>query len=333
MANDDFESGGWTGGSGWLADWYHTGNASIVTTGSPYQGSYHLLLTSDNGYARRSVDLSGRYSASLQFQAKANSFEGGGEAYCLISSDGNDWTTIHTWVNGDDDNTYHYFDIDLSSYTLSNEFWIAFEANMGDTNDYFYIDDLKVVNTFETIASAARDDFESGDWSGGSGWLADWYHTGNSSITNSGESYEEVYCLLLTSDNGYVRRSVDLSGLTSARLQFQARVNSFEGQEEAYCLISDNGTDWTLVYTWDNTDDDNTYHYFDIDLSPYNLTSEFWIAFEANMGDTGDYFYIDDMIIKGPPVYGITSVAGDRTIWAVVSIVLQNVTVHWWLIT
>ena len=39
IASDDFESGGWAGGTGWLAAWTHTGDSSIVTTGTPYRGS------------------------------------------------------------------------------------------------------------------------------------------------------------------------------------------------------------------------------------------------------------------------------------------------------
>ena len=59
IASDDFESGGWSGGTGWLDDWYYEGNASIVTTDSPYEGSYHLQLTDSTGYVKRSVDIAG----------------------------------------------------------------------------------------------------------------------------------------------------------------------------------------------------------------------------------------------------------------------------------
>jgi len=52
---------------------------------------------------------------------------------------------VQMWVDGDDDDVYYYFDIDLSSYPLTSEFWIAFQADMGDTSDYFYVDDIQVV--------------------------------------------------------------------------------------------------------------------------------------------------------------------------------------------
>jgi hypothetical protein len=333
VATDNFNSGGWAGGTGWLDDWYHEGTTNVTTSGTPYEGSHHLWLGSDDGYVKRSVDLSGLYSASLRFQAKVRSFEGQDEASCFISENGNDWIEVHTWTNTDDDNSYHLYDIDLTSYNLTSQFWIAFATDMGDANDYFYIDDLKVINTFDNIASVARDDFESGDWAGGTGWLDDWYHEGTANVTTSGTPYEGSYHLLLTSSDGYVKRSVDLSNLSAASLQLQAKVSSFEGGNEALCLISENGDDWIEVYTWGSKDDDNTYHFYDIDLSSYNLTSQFWIAFDAEMGWTDDYFYVDDLRIKSESVYGITSVAGDQTIWAVVQVVGETVDVLWWRVT
>ncbi|MFC1914159.1 hypothetical protein ACFLXF_02680, partial [Chloroflexota bacterium] len=149
IASDDFESGGWAGGSGWLADWAPAGEASVVTTGTPYEGSYHLQLLSSTGYAERSVDIRGP-AANLQFWAKAIGWDAGEGAQCLISPNGSDWTVVYTWVDGDDDNTYHFFDIDLSPYTLSSEFWIAFDSNASATNEYFWVDDLKVLWIFDT---------------------------------------------------------------------------------------------------------------------------------------------------------------------------------------
>ena len=78
----------------------------------------------------------------LQFWAKANSFESGETAVCNIY-DGVVWDTVQTWVNGDDDNIYHFYDIDLSGYNMYNQFYITFEANMSGTGDYLYIDDVK----------------------------------------------------------------------------------------------------------------------------------------------------------------------------------------------
>ena len=145
IAWDDFESGGLTGGSGWLTNWMASGDYSVTTAGTAYQGSYHLRLRSSTGYARREVNLSGKTNVRLQFWAKADSFETGENAQLLVSSNGTTWTTVKTWVNGEDDNVYRFWDFDLSAYPLTSTFWIAFDANMSGTGDYLYVDDLNMV--------------------------------------------------------------------------------------------------------------------------------------------------------------------------------------------
>jgi hypothetical protein len=156
-ANDNFESGGWTGGAGWLNNWYYSGDAAVTNTGTPYQGSYHLRLRANTGYVNRAVDLSSAVSAHLRFWAKVNSFEGGENSQALISPNGTNWTVVRTWTTADSDNTYHFYDIDLSLYTLTSQFWIAFRANMGQTTDYFYVDNLEITYTHPTETTAQVD--------------------------------------------------------------------------------------------------------------------------------------------------------------------------------
>ena len=352
--SDDFESGDWTGGSGWLADWTNQDDSSIINTESPYEGIYHLQLTGSTGYVKRSADLSGRSGMRLQFWAKANSFENTEAAYCQVSSNGTDWTTVWTWTTADDDDTYRFYDIDLSPYTMTGQFWIAFDAEMGNAQDQFYVDYLQVVATgtgtgYEIVSTAggervradilivggnvtidswivqkqsatptptpaptptptpaptptptptlAGDNFESGGWAGGSGWLDDWTNQPESAIIATDSPYEGSYHLQLTGSTGYVKRSVDLSGESGVRLQFWAKADSFENTEAAYCQVSSNGTDWTTVWTWANGDDDDVYRFYDIDLSPYTMSTQFWIAFDAEMGNAIDYFYVDYVVL------------------------------------
>ncbi|MFH1647982.1 MAG: hypothetical protein ABID71_09975, partial [Chloroflexota bacterium] len=328
IAADDFESGGWSGGYGWLADWTQTGDSTVTTSGTPYEGSYHMLLQNNTGYASRSVDLSGHTNVRLRFWAKANSFEAGETAQALISPNGTDWTVVYTWVNGDDDNVYRFYDIDLSAFSLTSQFWIAFQANLSSTFDYFYVDDIQVVDVSDVIA----DDFESGGWSGGTGWLAAWTQSGDSSVTTSGAPYEGSYHMMLRNSTGYAARSADLSGHTSARLQFWAKAYSFEAGETAELLVSENGTDWTVVYTWVDGDDDDVYRFYDIDLSTFSLTSQFWIAWQANLSSTWDNFYVDDIRIVDAVEYGIISRAGNEIIKSVVKIISGEPYVNlWWI--
>ena len=145
LATDDFESRGWYGGEGWYGSWYHSGDASVIKGDSPYEGSYHLRLRRDTGLVARSFYPEGESNVYLTFRARAQSFESGETADCWVSSDGWHWTSVRTWVDGEDDNTYRYYQIDLSAYTATNRLWIAFDANMSDQGDKFYVDDIRVV--------------------------------------------------------------------------------------------------------------------------------------------------------------------------------------------
>ena len=338
VASDDFESGGWSGGSGWLNDWYYQGAADIVTSGTPYEGKRHLQMKSNTGYVKRAVNLSFRPGDGLEFWAKASSFETGEEAYCKISSNGSDWTTVQTWVDGDDDGIYHFYDIDLSSYTLSSQFWIAFQANMSGPDDYLYVDDLKVVRLPPGAVlgpALPSDNFESGDWAGGSGWLYDWYYEGSSQVTNKDSPYEGSYHLGMSKGDSYVRRAADLSGESDLHLQFWAKVNGFEANDEMYCLVSSDYALWTTVKTWTSADSDNAYHFVDVDLSPYTMSSEFWIAFDSGMDHKKDYFYVDDLrIVKvvGAIAYEIVSTTGDERTRADIVIEAGNVSIRSWQI-
>jgi hypothetical protein len=160
IAWDDFESEGSNGGEGWLGGWWQEGDSEVTDSGSDqHGGEYYLRLRGDDGYADRPVDLSGKTNVRLQFWAKADGFEEGETAYCKVN-DGSEHT-VHTWVDGDDDDTYYFYDIDLSSYTMASEFYICFQAAMSNSTDRLYVDDLKVVSipyySSGTIASQVLD--------------------------------------------------------------------------------------------------------------------------------------------------------------------------------
>ena len=158
----------------------------------------------------------------------------------------------------------------------------------------------------------AWDDFESGTWSGGEGWLGNWFHKGQAHITDAGDPYQGTYHLRLRGhpkSPGYVKRAVNLAGQSDLLLRFWAKVDSFEWGDQAQCLVSPNGSTWTIVREWDVSDSNNTYHLVDIDLSPFTMSSEFWIAFEAQMAEREDRFYIDDLVIVRPGLVSKTTTA------------------------
>lgn len=144
VASDGFESGNYSGGTGWLGSWTATGDVSILTTSGPHSGTRHVRLRQSTGDLKRSVNLSGRTGVHLKFWAKVSSFEGNDRADVKVSADGTNFTIVKTFLPADSDNIYKQYDIDLSGFTLSSNFRIRFDAGMNSTSDQWYIDDVEV---------------------------------------------------------------------------------------------------------------------------------------------------------------------------------------------
>ena len=147
VASDDWESGGLAGGVGWLGPWSTLGGADTAVTSvdSPFSGLYHLRLRSSGGYASRSLDLTGKTEVSLRFRARVFSFESGDTAGILVSPNGVNWSTIHTFTSLDSDNIYTLWDFSLAAFAPFSQLFIAFDANMNSTGDELFIDDVVVI--------------------------------------------------------------------------------------------------------------------------------------------------------------------------------------------
>ena len=177
----------------------------------------------------------------------------------------------------------------------------------------------------------ASHDFNDNRMNGGTGWLTAWSHQGSTSITTQQNPYEGTYHLRLRGANAYIERSVDLTGKSEVHLQFFVKVNFSGSGDTMKCLVSPDYLDWTVVQTWDSSDNDNTYHPVDIDLSSIEMSSEFWIAFESGMDKNNDYFYVDDLSISGSGGSAIIrSVAGEKTAIARVSLLEGTISVISW---
>ena len=116
-----------------------------MTDDSPKNGSFHLRLQSGDGYVSRQADMTGMTNIRLQFWAKVFSFETGDQADILVSTDGVNWTSVLTFTDADDDNIYTLWDLDLGAFQGTSTFSIAFDANMGATNDQWFIDDVLLI--------------------------------------------------------------------------------------------------------------------------------------------------------------------------------------------
>lgn len=158
---------------------------------------------------------------------------------------------------------------------------------------------INVTNPGGDPVLIAFDGFESNSFSGGTGWEGDWNTSGDISIRwrrerpNTGNGH-----VRLRRATGYMERPLNLEGATSVQLSFWAKVKSFEGSDSASVLVND-GSGWAEVMVFTPAMSDNKYYAYTIDLSNYDMTADFRIAFDANMNAGNDQLYVDDIEITG----------------------------------
>ena len=146
IAVDDFETHSFSGGSGWTGGWSVTSLTEVIENLSPAQGTHHVWIRAAGGTATRIVDLTGQPSnVRFQFWAKVKGFKLGDNVDLRFSPDGSQWFVAETWTSADSDDTYYYHDIDLTTYTLSNQFRVGIAADISNGGDKFFFDDIKII--------------------------------------------------------------------------------------------------------------------------------------------------------------------------------------------
>lgn len=155
-------------------------------------------------------------------------------------------------------------------------------------------------NTPAAGSTIAWDGFESGNGAGGGGWSSSWAFSGYANVipgTTNAPTHQGSYHLQLLSNTGVAGRTVDMTIVTNAHLKFWWKARSFETGETATVEIYDGS--WHTVLNVGLIQSDDTYHFADINLSNYNMVSDFQIRAASHMGGIGDYFYVDDIEIAG----------------------------------
>ena len=109
-------------------------------------GGFHARLLKDGGSAVRQVDLTGRTGVHLRFWAKVDDFTGSDTATVEVSTDGgSSFSTVHTFTAADSDAVYRAFDIDLSGFSMTSDFQVAFRTNAVNNKSKLLIDDVDLV--------------------------------------------------------------------------------------------------------------------------------------------------------------------------------------------
>jgi len=139
--------------------------------------------------------------------------------------------------------------------------------------------------------------FPDSSWTSGTGWNAGWIHLGDTSITTIGTPHSFPSHLRLRRGTGYAARFVNLSPYNNPRLEFWAKVDSFESGDYLDVLVSSDGITWNVIKTFTSADSDNIYNLYEFDLNAFSLSNNFGIAFDAGMNSINDRFYVDDINI------------------------------------
>jgi hypothetical protein len=103
-------------------------------------------------------------------------------------------------------------------------------------------------------------------------------------------------------DFGYAEKTLDLSGYSNVKLSYWWKIGgSFEeGYVKDHGLVQVWDGSWHIVAVYDWNDDDNNYHYAEIDLSSYKMVSNFKIRFVSKSDSWNERFYVDDVKVWTP---------------------------------
>jgi hypothetical protein len=147
-----------------------------------------------------------------------------------------------------------------------------------------------------TPTTIAAHNFDDNSWSGGSGWSGGWSREGRYGLEQ--QSGSDRYAVVRGDSNGVLRRTVNMTGVSQARLSFCWVADSFETGDNARVYIYDGvggSSGWHEVLRVNQ----NGNGCENISLSSYSMVNNFQIGISAYFNSRYDYFYIDDIVITG----------------------------------
>lgn len=212
-------------------------------------------------------------------------------------------------------------------------------ADVGDIHSYT-LDDTFNGNTVDIVISRivgesfASDDMEDIQFDGGTGWVDAWIKTPHVHSDKHESPYEGKRQMQLDRTDTFATRQFSSDCAGAFRLEFWAKTKDFDQPEyAAYTKISANGTDWTTVRTWTDSDPDDVFVFEDIDLSAFATASQLWLRFESqlNSNDSQTRLFIDDLSLVSQDTFEIVVSAGGQTASAEVSVHLDcGINIHSW---
>ncbi len=192
LSGDGFESGDWSGGTGWRGDWVSSSNVGdngdpqgIATDGST------VLVVDNQDQEAYTYDTSGAFLESFDLVAANGDPKG-------IATDG---TSV--WVLDRADGEVYRYDMSGAFHDS-----LSLIGDNADGEGITYVPPETVLSGPDTVAS---DDFESGDLDGGSGWVSSWQTSGTVDIKSNGSPHAGSWHMRLRKGDGTAYRDLDLA--------------------------------------------------------------------------------------------------------------------------
>lgn len=159
-ATENWESGTFSGGSGWIENsWNNSG--AVLTSIDVYNGMYSLEIENSDIIQRKLEGNESSQTITINFYYEAESLDSDDDiAYInIIDSDGT-LTNIFSITDGQDDSIWRYFsttlDRDENNINLTGNITFQITTNSFESNDFFRIDNIKLImlGSLETNATA-----------------------------------------------------------------------------------------------------------------------------------------------------------------------------------
>jgi len=235
--------------------------------------------------ATRSADLSQANGVQLQFDYETTNFEEGDRGTVEIFTE-DQWVMIYEITSPSSD--VQTVNLDLSGFELGSDFSLRFVVEGDRRNDTVKLDNVFLANDEQVFAS---DDFESGNETGGTGWLGAWEtrHSVSEDLTNADNA-------LRVRGSGNASIDVDVSSVQQPlALEFDSRIESLEEDDNAYVEVWD-GEQWITLATFGSADEEE--QSVSITISPDLFNEDFAIRFRMDGDERNDEWFIDDFALK-----------------------------------
>ena len=148
----------------------------------------------------------------------------------------------------------------------------------------------------------ATETFESGTFTGGTGWAgtAGWLVKGDTLLVQTDSPHGGVWHAQLRRGTGFMSRRFNLRSVTGGvHVKFWAKVTSYEDLDHAEVQLSVAGGPLTTIKSFGPADSDGAYHFYDLDVSSLAVASPIKLVFDAGGGAINDIWFIDDIEVSG----------------------------------